>query len=167
MTWCRKGVHEGPMSGCPWCEDGVLEPAASAEGQRGEWWCCKADFGEHEPTCRNYFAAAPADQREVRELAEQIFRPLRQQAERALSSSTQPATAIESLRQATKARFDLDECGTAKLLGKFSASLASRARLEEAEWWRHLAIMHDESYFAVEGDKRLAALRAQAPGGGK
>lgn len=35
------------------------------------------------------------------------------------------------------------------------------ARLEEADWWRYLAQMHDESYFAVEGDKRIAAL-AQA-----
>jgi hypothetical protein len=22
----------------------------------GEYWCCKADFGEHEPTCKNYVA---------------------------------------------------------------------------------------------------------------
>jgi len=29
------------------------------------------------------------------------------------------------------------------------------ARLEEARWWRHLVLMHDESYFAVEGDKRI------------
>jgi hypothetical protein len=28
----------------------------------------------------------------------------------------------------------------------------------EALWWRHLVIMPEESYFAVEGDKRLAEL---------
>ena len=26
----------------------------------GAWWCCKADFGQHEPTCRNYRAFTPA-----------------------------------------------------------------------------------------------------------
>jgi hypothetical protein len=33
----------------------------------------------------------------------------------------------------------------------------ARAVRDEAKWWRYLAQMHDESYFAVEGDKRLAA----------
>ena len=37
--------------------------------------------------------------------------------------------------------------------------MLAKARLEEAEWWRHLVIMDEESYFAVEGDKRLAELR--------
>ena len=32
-------------------------------------------------------------------------------------------------------------------------------RLEEAEWWRHLCIMDEDSYFAVRGDERLAALK--------
>jgi len=27
--------------------------------------------------------------------------------------------------------------------------------LAEAKWWRHLVVMHEESYFAVEGDKRI------------
>jgi len=43
-----------------------------------------------------------------------------------------------------------------------------QARLDEAKWWRHLVFMHEDSYFAVEGDKRiaeleLAAIRALAP----
>jgi len=55
------------------CQDGTfyffapLDPAAqpeapadraeTGEGERngdGEWWCCGAPFGQHEPTCRNY-----------------------------------------------------------------------------------------------------------------
>jgi len=39
------------------------------------------------------------------------------------------------------------------------AKLVAEARLDEAKWWRHLVIMDDESYFAVEGDKRIAELR--------
>ena len=31
-------------------------------------------------------------------------------------------------------------------------------RLEEAKWWRNLCIMDPQSYFAVEGDKRIAEL---------
>jgi hypothetical protein len=42
------------------------------------------------------------------------------------------------------------------------AQVQAEARLEEAKWWRHLVIMHDESYFAVEGDKRIAALEQVA-----
>jgi len=26
---------------------------------RGDWWCCKAKFGEHEPTCKNYVVPKP------------------------------------------------------------------------------------------------------------
>lgn len=37
----------------------------------------------------------------------------------------------------------------------------AEARLEEAKWWRHLAIMDPNSYFAVEGDKRIAELQRQ------
>jgi hypothetical protein len=36
-----------------------------------------------------------------------------------------------------------------------------RARLEEAKWWRHLVIMDEASYFAVEGDKHIVALNAE------
>jgi len=32
----------------------------------------------------------------------------------------------------------------------------AETRRDEAKWWRYLAQMHDESYFAVEGDKRIA-----------
>jgi len=49
-------------------------------------------------------------------------------------------------------------------LEKSLAAFLSRVRLDEAKWWRYLAQMHEESYFAVEGDKRLAALE-QAAGG--
>jgi len=64
------------------------------------------------------------------------------------------------------------EIGAAQSAAVAAALEAERAkvRLEEAKWWRHLVIMHDESYFAVEGDKRLAELRARAEGqtgGGK
>ena len=38
----------------------------------------------------------------------------------------------------------------------------AEAALEEAKWWRHLVTMHEESYFAVEGDKRIAQLSQQA-----
>ncbi len=41
------------------------------------------------------------------------------------------------------------------------AKAALAARIEEAKWWRHLVIMHEESYFAVEGDKRIADLQKQ------
>jgi len=43
--------------------------------------------------------------------------------------------------------------------------LVAEARLDEAKWWRHLVIMDDESYFAVEGDKRIAQLERTAKGG--
>lgn len=43
------------------------------------------------------------------------------------------------------------------------AEIERRARLDEAEWWRYLVMMHEESYFAVEGDKRLAALAKSQP----
>jgi len=46
----------------------------------------------------------------------------------------------------------------------FVAAAVQQARLEEARWWRHLVLMHDESYFAVEGDKRIAALERPAEG---
>lgn len=35
-------------------------------------------------------------------------------------------------------------------------------RLDEAKWWRHLVIMKEQSYFAVEGDKRIAELERAA-----
>jgi hypothetical protein len=39
----------------------------------------------------------------------------------------------------------------------------SRERvLAEAKWWRHLVIMHEESYFAVEGDKRIKQIEEQS-----
>jgi hypothetical protein len=34
--------------------------------------------------------------------------------------------------------------------------------LAEAKWWRHLVIMHEESYFAVEGDKRIKQIEEQS-----
>jgi hypothetical protein len=33
--------------------------------------------------------------------------------------------------------------------------------LAEAKWWRHLVIMHEESYFAVEGDKRIKQIEGE------
>ena len=33
-------------------------------------------------------------------------------------------------------------------------------RLRESTWWRRLTFHHQESYFAIEGDKRIASLRA-------
>ena len=28
--------------------------AAQESTKEPQWWCCKAKFGEHEPTCKNY-----------------------------------------------------------------------------------------------------------------
>lgn len=36
-----------------------------------------------------------------------------------------------------------------------------RARLNEAKLWRHISIHDEHSYFAIEGDKRIAYLDAQ------
>lgn len=44
---------------------------------------------------------------------------------------------------------------------KAQRKFAALERLEEAKWWRYLAIMGDDSYFAVEGQKRLQELEQQ------
>ena len=31
------------------------DPPEQAKSKKLKWWCCKAEFGEHEPTCENYF----------------------------------------------------------------------------------------------------------------
>jgi len=61
-------------------------------------------------------------------------------------------------------------CGAEPWLNSHLASELSKAvqpheaawRLAEATWWRHLSIMYEESYFAIEGDKRIAALAAHS-----
>jgi hypothetical protein len=45
-------------------------------------------------------------------------------------------------------------------LAALLTSVQAEARLEEAKWWRYLVQMHEESYFSVEGDKRIADLEA-------
>jgi hypothetical protein len=42
-------------------------PAADADGVGSPWWCCKAEFGEHEPTCKNFAAKCESDIRKIRE----------------------------------------------------------------------------------------------------
>lgn len=31
-----------------------LREAIDAKASEGSWWCCKADYPNHEPTCKNY-----------------------------------------------------------------------------------------------------------------
>ena len=52
-----------------------------------------------------------------------------------------------------------------KELEESLAQLLAQARLAEAKWWRYLVQMHDESYFAIEGDKRMAELQKAVVGG--
>lgn len=39
-------------------------PAEQEAGEVGPWWCCRADFGEHEETCKNH----PNNRREAGEV---------------------------------------------------------------------------------------------------
>jgi hypothetical protein len=48
---------------------------------------------------------------------------------------------------------------------EFIRTRVDAARLEEAKWWRHLSIVDQESYFAVEGDNRIAELERQSIAG--
>ena len=56
---------------------------------------------------------------------------------------------------------DIIERAMRKLLAERVKEAERKVRLDEAKWWRHLVIMHDESYFAIEGDKRIAELEAE------
>ena len=59
--------------------------------KRNSWWCCTADFGEHDPTCENYIAPQPTEGLEAQpqevpaEQREQVwknYRLIRQDLER-------------------------------------------------------------------------------------
>jgi hypothetical protein len=62
------------------------------------------------------------------------------------------------------AMVDASEIGAPKLNEDLPDPLAlarAEGALEEAKWWRHLAIMHTDSYFSVEGDKHIAFLTVE------
>ncbi|MDA4129237.1 MAG: hypothetical protein OK457_00550 [Thaumarchaeota archaeon] len=86
----------------------------------------------------------------------QLVAPLKKQCDRDWKDETPEqivAIACNAIYWRTEAARD-DERQKAELL-------VAGARLEEAKWWRYLVQMHEESYFAVEGDKRIAQLEAE------
>lgn len=51
-------------------------------------------------------------------------------------------------------------------LAVFVQAREQAARLDEAKWWRNMPpLVQPGSYFAVEGDKRIAALEPKEPRG--